>query len=290
MICKYCGKEIPDNSEYCEFCNESLIDKVILDDKALIRAKEARRREESPIFIRAYYKAKETSEEKKLRKEKELAAALEAERTGRKPKKVYTGDPFYKKKQARVLAIVLSALPILTVILSIFLNWQYYLIKSGDGVKQSRSMKAIVSTSLSKDVYSEYAKNRGFANYVPLICMIMLILAAIYILYLAVLDLFPEKKIPKDPLVRRWGFIARIVPVVLIIAAIIIFVHCKMYVNSKNGMMDYHRGYSSLIGFEETGGAEMGKGFGHFLACASPAIYVISKVYVFVINTLNEDN
>ena len=64
-----------------------------------------------------------------------------------------------------MLAIVLSALPILTVILSIFLNWQYYLIKSGDGVKQSRSMKAIVSTSLSKDVYSEYAKT-GFANYV----------------------------------------------------------------------------------------------------------------------------
>ena len=289
MICKYCGKEIPDNSEYCEFCNESLIEKVVLDDKALIRAKENRRREESPIFVRAYYKAKESSEEKKLRKEKELAEALEAERTGRKVTKVYKGDPFYKKKQARVLAIALSLLPVLTVILSIFLNWQYYLIKSGDGIKQSRTMKAIVSNSLSRDVYSEYAKNRTFANYVPLICMIMLLLAAVYMLYLAVIDLFPEKKIPKEPLVRRWGFIARIVPIVLIIAAIIIFVHCKMYINSKNGMMDFHRGYSSLIGYEESGGATMGKGLGHFLACASPVIYVASKVYVFVINTLNED-
>ena len=284
MICKYCGKEIPDNSQYCEFCNESLIDKIVLDDKALIRAKESRRKEESPIFIRAYYKAKESAEERKLRQERE---ALEA---ANKPAKVYTGDPFYKKKQARILAVILSGLPALMLVLSIFLNWQYYVINSGKGVKQSRTMRAIVSNSLSREATSEYAKNRSFANYVPLICMIMLILAAVYILYLALIDLFPDKKIPKDPLLKRFGLIARIIPIVLIIAAIIIFVHCKMYVNSKNGMADFHTGYSSLIGYEETEQASSGKGFGHLLAVLAPIVYIGSKVYIFVINTLNEDD
>ena len=118
----------------------------------------------------------------------------------------------------------------------------------------------------------------------------MLILAAVYILYLALIDLFPDKKIPKDPLLKRFGLIARIIPIVLIIAAIIIFVHCKMYVNSKNGMTDFHTGYSSLIGYEETEQASSGKGFGHLLAVLAPIFYVGSKVYIFVINTLNEDD
>ncbi|MBQ6231288.1 MAG: zinc ribbon domain-containing protein [Eubacterium sp.] len=287
MICRYCGKEIPDNSEYCEFCNESLIDKIVLDDKALLRAKENRRKEESPIFIRAYYKAKESAEEKRLRQERELQ---EAANGGKKAAKVYTGDPFYKMKKARVIAVILSLLPALTAILSIFLNWQYYVIKSGKDVKQSNSLKSIVQTSLTQKAYTQYAKNMKFANYVPLICMIMLIIASIYILYLAVIDLYPEKKIPKDPLLKRFGFIARLVPVVLIVLATIIFVRCKMYQNALNGMKDFHTGYSSLIGYDESKSVSSGKGFGYVLAILTPIIYVGSKIYVFVINTLNEED
>ena len=63
-----------------------------------------------------------------------------------------------------------------------------------------------------------------------------------------------------------------------------------MYVNSKNGMADFHTGYSSLIGYEETEQASSGKGFGHLLAVLAPIVYVGSKVYIFVINTLNEDD
>jgi hypothetical protein len=55
-------------------------------------------------------------------------------------------------------------------------------------------------------------------------------------------------------------------------------------------MADFHTGYSSLIGYEETEQASSGKGFGHLLAVLAPIVYVGSKVYIFVINTLNEDD
>ena len=301
MICKYCGKEISDNSEYCEFCNESLIDKIVLDDKALIRAKENRRREESPIFVRAYYKAKDSSEERKLRKTMDAGntdpSDADEMRTGdgissggKNKVKIYTGEPFYKKKQARMLAVILSALPIIMIVLSIFLNWRYYIIYSNKEIKQSKTMKEIVSSSISKDPMVVDQNSKTFANYVPLICMIMLLVAALYILYMAVVDIFPEKKFPGDHFLKKWGFMVRVVPVVLIITAIVIFVHCKMYERSLKEMMDYHRGFSSLIGYEEKSKPVAGKGLGHFLACASPFMYVVSKVYSFVINTLNEDD
>ena len=289
MICKYCGKEIPDNSEYCEFCNESLIEKVVLDDKALIRAKENRRREESPIFIRAYYKAKESSEEKKLRKEKELIEAASAKKDGKKPAKVYTGAPFYKKKKARLLAIGLSILPVITIIASFFMNWIYMWVKLKDKIEMNTSLKALVSKGLKKEKFDGYSKGKAFADYVPLICMIMMILAAIYILYLALQDLMPENKIPKDPLLRRHGFIARLIPAVLLIAAVIIITHCKLYLDTQRGMLEVQDAYSTFIGFDPKTNMGSGKGLGFLLGCASPVLYLISKAYVFVINTLNED-
>ena len=290
MICKYCGKEIPDNSQYCEFCNESLIDKVVLDDKALIRAKENRRREESPIFIRAYYKAKDNAEEKKLQKEKEALVAAQAGKNDKKPVKIYTGDPFYKKKNARIIAIILSVLPVITIFSSFYMNWLYMWIKLRDKIEQNHTMKSMASQALKKKVFDGYNKHKAFADYVPTICMIMMILAAIYILYLALLDIFPNKKIPKDPLVKRYGFIARLIPVVLLVAAIIIFTHCKIYVDVRNGMKEVQSAYSTFIGFDASSQTGSGKGMGFFLGCLSPVIYAISKIYIFVINTLNEED
>lgn len=287
MICKFCGKEIPENSEYCEYCNESLIDKIVLDDKALVRAKENRRKEESPIFVRAYYKAKESAEEKKLRQERELQ---EAANGGKKPAKVYTGEPFYKQRKARIIAIVLSFLPVLMIVLSYFLNWMYMWVQLRDKISLSKSMKNILAASLHKDTITGRTEKMTFANYVPLICLILMIIAALYILYLAMLDLFPDKKIPKEFLVKKQPLIARIVPVVLLVAAFYIFTHCKMYVNAQEALDNVKKGYSTFAGFDESKNAGSGKGLGYVLAILSPIIYVGSKIYVFVINTLNEED
>ena len=36
MLCKYCGKEIEDDSEFCRYCGKSLISMTVSDDVNLL--------------------------------------------------------------------------------------------------------------------------------------------------------------------------------------------------------------------------------------------------------------
>lgn len=280
MICKHCGREIPDKSEYCEYCNESTFEKIVLGDSALEKAKKQQKMESAPFFIRAYYGIKDASQrksEERLERKLNPAAA-----------KKKTGTPFYRKKEAFILGAVLSVLPVLCAVLSIFTNWVYMWVKMAEKIKTNMSMLDIVKKGLKVD--QSIGQKRTMASYVPMICMILLVITAIYILYLAVIDLYPKKSFPEITIIKRHSFIARAVPVVLLILIIVIFTHCKVYKGVKTSVDSLMTSYSGFVGFDDSSMSGFGHGFGFVLAILTPIFYLISKIYIFIYNTLNEDD
>ncbi|MCR5148205.1 MAG: zinc-ribbon domain-containing protein [Eubacterium sp.] len=278
MICRHCGKEIPDNSEYCEYCNESTFEKIVLGEGALEKARDAEkeaRKQESPILVRAFYGAKEgakrRSEEKQERKSDPKVRTI----------------PFYKKKEAFTIGVILSFIPAVFIGLSIFLNWIYMWVKMKEKITSNFSMKDIVRESLKSG--KNIGQKREFANYIPLICMIIMIIIAIYMIYIAFIDLFPKKNIFMPEPVRKHGFIARVVPFVLLVLVLIVFTHSRMYKGMRNSVNNLLSSYSAFSGFDDKNMSGFGHGLGFFIAILSPIFYVISKVYMFIYNTLNEE-
>ncbi len=264
MKCINCGEEIDDSAAKCEFCGEIYDVPFVLDKDSVAKAK-------------SYEKeVRKKEEEDRLKKKKE-----------EKEKDIAENGAFYEKRSAYYISFGASILASLLMIASPFLKWGTVYMRRGEEVER-RGFTLL-----------DVTKSDGAVFYLIILLIVLLGVAMLYITLIDHKNVVGDKMkfLNNEPkLFTEFKYMSRITPFIAAVLLLLIFTNLKPY---KTVLNDYKSVYASMesqiktfreyMHYEPDMAASYGKGAGFYEYVFSIIIYLGTRVYKFVIDTLNED-
>lgn len=252
MVCKNCGKEIPDGAMYCEACGAPLEEPVVLKvtKEDIKRAeKEDKRKAKEKIKLAAKTAEKPQPTKKQHRKPADLNKWIDVEG--------------YFKSVGADRNLLFSFVGAIALYLAPFMNWIWE--KLFDVKRKANLFELGMKSSMVEDDGTIIATGAT----IVMVLAILGILIGIWMLLLSGAEYIkPLRKYAENPIMR-------FLPIVLMLLIFIIVMNNKEYVQSMN-VLQKNLELAEALG--TTDNYSVGRGLGPVFYCVGLACYTIGTV------------
>ena len=254
MVCKNCGKEVPDGADYCEACGAPLEEPVVLKiTKEDI--KKAERAEKERIKERAKENAKQNAKQPSKK-------PIKNNKTEADPKK-WIDISAYIKTVGSDKNMMMALVGALFIYIASFLNWIWE--KLVDFKKKAN----LFEIGLKSSMVEENGKILALGSTVVLVLAVVVIIIGVMMLALSAADYIrPLRKYAQNPIVR-------IIPIVLLIIVFVVVVNNKPYTQALAAIED-NINLAKQIGAKAN--YDGGKGVGPIIYIAGLLLYSFGTI------------
>ncbi len=252
MVCKNCGKEVPDGADYCESCGSPLEEPIVLkvskdDIKKAEKAEKQRLKERAKETVRQQPK-------RNVAKRKRIAAAQE---------KVIDFSGYIKSigMDRNMLMMLVGAL---LLYVAPFLNWIW------EKLFDVKRKANLFEMGMKSSMVEENGRILALGSMLVFILAIVVLVVGVVMLVLSAADYIrPLRRFASNPIVR-------IIPIVLLAAIFIVIMNVKLYTQALAAIED-NISLARQIGAKSnyTGG----RGVGPVIYIAGLLLYTFGTVF-----------
>ncbi len=266
MVCKNCGKEIPDGALYCESCGAPLEEPVVLkvskeDIKRAEKEEKEREKERMKAAVEAAKKQPKSDSKKEIHK---IAADMS--------RKIDIVG--YFKTIGTDLNTLLAFVGAIAIYLAPFMNWIW------EKVFDVKRKASLFEMGLKSSMVEDDGRILAMGATILLVLGIVAILVGIWMLLLSAADyVAPVRKFAGNPIMR-------FAPVLVMIVIFVIIMNNKEYMQALKVLEDNVE-LSKSLGTSSNYSA--GRGFGPVLFVVGLVLYTIGTIGDFLNHKREED-